>query len=157
MRKTRFSKQASPQMGENQNCPTWVRSPLCQRIVQPLRDTTFNLVNTSYLINVCIRKCIFLARQSEEHFCNTAVSDCNFKVKILSIAVHFQRLVYLGDDVSSTTERSISSSIWRVAFFVSGFLFLLLLLLFMFCTHHFNHLTTPPVPVSCKSKRHGQF
>ena len=26
--KTRFSKYTSPQIGENQNCPTWVRSPL---------------------------------------------------------------------------------------------------------------------------------
>ena len=26
--KTRFSKNTSPQIGENQNCPTWVRSPL---------------------------------------------------------------------------------------------------------------------------------
>ena len=26
--KTRFSKNTSPQRGENQNCPTWVRSPL---------------------------------------------------------------------------------------------------------------------------------
>ena len=26
--KTYFSKYTSPQIGENQNCPTWVRSPL---------------------------------------------------------------------------------------------------------------------------------
>ena len=26
--KTRFSKKFSPQIGENQNCPTWVRTPL---------------------------------------------------------------------------------------------------------------------------------
>ena len=26
--KTRFLKYTSPQIGENQNCPTWVRSPL---------------------------------------------------------------------------------------------------------------------------------
>ena len=26
--KTRFSKYTLPQIGENQNCPTWVRSPL---------------------------------------------------------------------------------------------------------------------------------
>ena len=30
--KTRFSKNTSPQIGENQNCPTWVRSPLYRQI-----------------------------------------------------------------------------------------------------------------------------
>ena len=33
--KTRFSKNTSPQIGENQNCPTWVRSPL------PVGNTLF--------------------------------------------------------------------------------------------------------------------
>ena len=36
--KTRFSKYTSPQIGENQNCPTWVRSPLIQLVSYLMLD-----------------------------------------------------------------------------------------------------------------------
>ena len=59
--KTRFLKYTSPQIGENQNCPTWVRSPLREtcwvipheiilsRLLLKIRITIFLLINRFFL------------------------------------------------------------------------------------------------------------
>ena len=38
--KTRFSKNTSPQIGENQNCLTWVRSPLDAKRLERLESSS---------------------------------------------------------------------------------------------------------------------